>query len=280
MRVGYYPGCTLNSTAEEYNISAKKICASLGIELVEAADWTCCGASAAHADSHVMAVALPLKNMIAYQKMGLDTLVLPCAACYSRFKIAAYLYPNYKKEMEEIFGEKYEQVLEIKSFLNFLTQEEILKTIRVRVKKPLIHFRAVAYYGCLITRPPRITGEKQYEYPTFMEELIRELGAEPLDWSYKTECCGMNFLLSVPELVIKLCGDILQNAKDVGANVIAVACPLCHSNLDARQREIEKKYKVNLDLPILYFTQLIGLAMGMTPEELGLKKHLVPLRDI
>ncbi|GFP22321.1 heterodisulfide reductase subunit B2, partial [Candidatus Hakubella thermalkaliphila] len=234
MKVGYYPGCTLNSTAEEYNISAKKVCASLGIELVEISDWTCCGASAAHAASRLMAVALPLKNMLAYQKLGLDTLVLPCAACYSRFKAAAYLYPAHEKEMEEIFGEKYDQALEIKSLLNFLTGEELLRSIKERVKEPLTYLRVVAYYGCLLTRPPRITGEEQYEYPTFMEELIGELGAEPLDWSYKTECCGMSFSLSAPELVIKLCGDILQNAKDVGANVIAVACPLCHANLDTR----------------------------------------------
>ncbi|GFP35046.1 heterodisulfide reductase subunit B2 [Candidatus Hakubella thermalkaliphila] len=278
MKVGYYPGCTLNSTAEEYNISAKKVCASLGIELVEIPDWTCCGASAAHAASHLMAVALPLKNLLAYQKLGLDSLALPCAACYSRFKAAAYLYPAHEKEMEEIFGEKYDQALEIRSLLNFLTGEELLRSIKERVKEPLTHLRVVAYYGCLLTRPPRITGEEQYEYPTFMEELIGELGAEPLDWSYKTECCGMSFSLSAPELVIKLCGDILQNAKDVGANVIAVACPLCHANLDTRQREVEKRYQVNLDLPILYFTQLIGLALGMTPAELGLRKHLVPLR--
>ena len=280
MRVGYYPGCTLNSTAEEYNISTKKVCACLDIELAETADWTCCGTSAAHAASHIMSVALPIKNMLAYQKLGLNTLVLPCAACYSRFKIANYLYPAHEKEIEEIFGEKYEQGLEIKSLLNFLTGEEILQAIKKRIKKSLTHLRVVAYYGCLLTRPPRMTGEEQYEYPTVMEELIRELGAEPLDWSYKTECCGMNFSLSSPEIVIKLCRDILQNAKDVGADVIVVACPLCHANLDTRQREIEKKYKVNIDMPILYFTQLIGLAMGMTSEELGLKKHLVPLRIV
>ncbi|GFP42740.1 heterodisulfide reductase subunit B2, partial [Candidatus Hakubella thermalkaliphila] len=244
MKVGYYPGCTLNSTAEEYNISARKVCASLGIELVEISDWTCCGASAAHAASHLMAVALPLKNLLAYQKLGPDTLVLPCAACYSRFKAAAYLYPAHEEEMEEIFREKYDQALEIRSLLNFLTGEELLRSIKERVKEPLTYLRVVAYYGCLLTRPPRITGEEQYEYPTFMEELIGELGAEPLDWSYKTECCGMSFSLSAPELVIKLCGDILRNAKDVGANVIAVACPLCQANLDTRQREVEKRYQV------------------------------------
>jgi heterodisulfide reductase subunit B len=133
----------------------------------------------------------------------------------------------------------------------------------------------VCYYGCIITRPPKITGVREYEYPTAMERIMKTLGATPLDWSYKTRCCGATLSISKPAMALNLTRKILKNAIEIGADAIVVACPLCQINLDVRQQQISDESGESFNVPILYFTQLMGLAFGMSASELGLHKHIV-----
>jgi heterodisulfide reductase subunit B len=144
-----------------------------------------------------------------------------------------------------------------------------------KVVRTLKGLKVVCYYGCIITRPPKVTEVKDYEYPTNMDRLMKTLGITSLDWSYKTRCCGVSLGISQLPIALELSRKILKNAKSIGAEAIVVACPLCHVNLDARQKQIEEEYKETFNLPIIYFTQLMGLAFGLKPETLGLDKHFV-----
>ncbi|NIS61017.1 MAG: heterodisulfide reductase subunit B, partial [Proteobacteria bacterium] len=161
--------------------------------------------------------------------------------------------------------------LQVEHALHTVTDRVGLKAVSSQVTRPLGELKVACYYGCVITRPPKVTGFGDYEYPTNMDGLLRQLGAHPLDWSYKTRCCGASLGFTNLEVVLELGRKILANAKAVGAEAIVVACPLCQVNLDSRQRQMDGQF----DLPILYFTQLMGLAFGLEPKELGLDKHFI-----
>lgn len=276
-KVIYYPGCSLHSTAKEYDVSSKLVCEDLGIELKELEDWVCCGATTAHITSELTAIALPLKNLISAEKSGLP-IVTPCSACYSRLKMADIIVKkdkDLKKEVEDIIGEEYKGKAEIYHLSRIIGEKYGLENLKNKVKKQLKGLKVVSYYGCLLTRPKEVCDYDKIENPEFLDNIVSSLGAEPVMWYYKTECCGAAFSLTKKDIVLKLTGDILQEAKDVGADCVIVACPLCHSNLDARQPEIMKKYKKDLNIPIFYFTQLIGLALGYGYMDLMFNKHFV-----
>ena len=165
--------------------------------------------------------------------------------------------------------------MKIEHLLNTVTDRVGYGQVASKVVHPLKGLKVVCYYGCIITRPPKITQVKDYEYPTQMDRLMKVLGITPLDWSYKTRCCGVSLGITQLPIALELSRKILKNAKGVGADAIVVACPLCHVNLDARQRQIEEGFKEVYGLPIIYFTQLMGLAFGLKSEELGLDKHFV-----
>ncbi len=273
----YYPGCSLHSTAKEYEVSLKSVCKLLDIELREIKNWICCGSTPAHNISKIVSTALPVKNIELIKKIGAQEVVIPCAACFSRFKTALYDLQN-----EEDLKDKLRKVMpysagEIKILhpLEVLSQDEILTKINSIKKKDLSGLKVVCYYGCLLTRPPKVTGFDECEYPQSMDKVLSRVGITTLDWSYKTDCCGASFSLTIPEIVIKLSAEILNEARLIGAEAIAVACPLCHINLDARQADIKKAYKIDYEMPILYFTQLMGLSFGITSDELLLNKHFV-----
>jgi heterodisulfide reductase subunit B len=277
MKYAYFPGCSLHSSAEEYNRSAKAVSEALGIELREVPDWICCGATPAHITNHLLSLALPLSNCTWAEREGLD-LVACCAACFHRLKMA-----NLEVEedsallstVNEVIGENYQGKVKVLHFLEVLSREVGLKTIRKRVKRPLKGLKVVSYYGCLLTRLPQAVRIDSAENPMIMDELITALGAEAIDWPYKTECCGASLAVIQKKTVIRLAHDILRIARDRGAECVAVACPLCQSNLDLCQKGVERKYRTKLNLPVFYFTQLVGLALGLDKEKLGLEKLIV-----
>ncbi|MEK7449171.1 MAG: CoB--CoM heterodisulfide reductase iron-sulfur subunit B family protein [Planctomycetota bacterium] len=285
---GYYPGCSLHSTASEYDISFKLVCQHLGIELAEVPDWICCGTSPAHSSSHLLSVALPAKNLQLAEQSGQNEVVIPCASCFSRFKFAQYeitYQPDLREKINEIIAEvppdggkaDFQNTVKVSHPLEIFNQLD-RAALKKRVIKDLSYLRTVCYYGCLLTRPPKVVSQQpfgHYEYPMIMDRILEKVGVTILDWSAKTDCCGAAFALSETDAVLKLTNEILANARAVGANAIAVACPLCQANLDTRQAEIEQKYQVSYGIPILYFTQLMGLSFGFKPAELGLFKHLV-----
>jgi heterodisulfide reductase subunit B len=282
MKIAYYPGCSLHSTGIEYDISTRKVCGAMGIELLEIKDWICCGASPAHQCDELMSVALPAKNLsLAAQTDNLKEVCAPCASCYSRLKFAQQSLrdENLKKDVEEIIGSKYPETIEVLHILDVIVKKAGIDAVEEKVIKRLNGVKVACYYGCLITRPPKITARQNFENPTDMESVMEALGAEAIDWNMKTFCCGASFALTQTVVVLELTRKILADADSAGAQVISVGCPLCHANLDGRQQQINEKFNTNFKIPIFYFTELIGLALGIKAKDLGIFKHLTEVKD-
>ncbi len=276
MKVSYYPGCSLHSTGLEYGKSTQEVCKILDIELEELPDWNCCGASSAHCTDEVLAIELATRNLVKAEDAGLD-LVIPCAACFQRFKVAE---KHITEGKEPAIDTPYQGKVPIKHLLDFLVEEENLKVIKEKIKKPLNGLKAVCYYGCLITRPPKVTDAKNYENPQAMDELLSLLGVEVYPWSYKTDCCGGSLMLSRPDIVAQLSGKLIQMAEDAGADCVATACPLCQANLDTKQAAISKNLGREVRFPTFYFTELLGLALGFGEADKWLRKHIIDPRDM
>jgi heterodisulfide reductase subunit B len=282
MRYAYFPGCSLSSSASDYDLSLRTVCRALDIELVEVRDWVCCGASSAHATSHLLSIAMPVLSLSHAETDGFERLIAPCLACLSRFKVAnreMQENPEVREKIHRALDYQYRATVKAYHPLEVMMEEEMMEVIRSKVRKKLSGLKVACYYGCVLTRPPEITKFDICEDPQSMDSIIRVLGGEPLDWSYKTECCGVSMTLTRSDIVLKLSNDLLREAKEVGAHAIVVCCPLCQANLDTRQLQIEDKYGVRYGIPIIYFTQLMGLAFGAFPKELGLEKLITSPRD-
>ncbi|MDO8886268.1 CoB--CoM heterodisulfide reductase iron-sulfur subunit B family protein [Candidatus Oleimmundimicrobium sp.] len=278
MKYGLYPGCSYRGTAREFGESIDATCSALNLDVKELEDWVCCGASSAHNTSHLLATVLPLHTLISAREAGFEKLLAPCIACAWRLKTAIKEIETDEKlrmKAEKVIGKKYEGGIDVFNIVEFFTKEIKLEKIKKAVKKPLKDLRVVCYYGCMLTRPPKIANFDVVEDPRSLDNIMKILGAESLDWPYKTECCGVSFALSRTDVVIKLCHDLLEEIKKLEVDMVVVACPLCQTNLDTRQKEIEKKYNTKYGIPIVYFTQLMGLALGKTPEDVGLKRLTV-----
>jgi heterodisulfide reductase subunit B len=278
MRYAYYPGCSLHSTARDYDLSARAVCGALGIELEEIPGWVCCGASSAHMTSELLSLALPVHNLNIAKEMGLDT-VACCAECYSRLKIANREMRARKNghiaEVDEVVGSTYRGESKVKHLLEVIAGDYGLDALREHVVEDLSDLSVAAYYGCLLVRPPEVTGFDDPDQPMVMDHIVTALGARAVEWPYKTECCGSSLSLTRTDIVLKLCHDIFQKAADQGAECLLVACPLCQANLDMRQAQVNRQYGTSFELPVLYFTQLIGLALGIPSADLGLSKLMV-----
>ena len=184
-----------------------------------------------------------------------------------------------KKDVEEVIDTKFPSDIEILNILDLIVEKVGLDAVAAKVIKPLAGVKAACYYGCLLTRPPKIIGKKQFENPKEMESILESLEAETLDWNLKTFCCGAGFALTETDVVLELTRKVLDDAEAAGANIITVACPLCHANLDGRQQQINEKFGTNFNIPIFYVTELMGLAFGIGAKELGINKHLTEVDD-
>lgn len=278
-RVAYYPGCSLETTATEYNHSTLEVCQALDLTLDEPKGWVCCGSSAAHRADPEAALHLPMENLALIEKQGYKEVTMPCAACYNRHKAAQYEirnYPDHKEKADQMLGYEYQDEVYVSTMIESIYDHVGPEKVAQRTEKPLSGLKVVCYYGCLLTRPPEVTEAEHPEYPMEMDKLLEAMGAEVLDWSYKTTCCGAGHALSRPDIVIDLSGDIVQGAIDQGADVIAVACPLCHMNLDARQFQMD----IDHEVPILYFTQLMAISLGLPIKAAALNKNIVDPRPL
>jgi heterodisulfide reductase subunit B2 len=277
--IAYYPGCSLHSTGKEFNISTLAVCKALDFELIEPEGWLCCGSSAAHRADPETALRLPLQNLSIIEQSGFSEVTMPCAACFNRHKAAQYeINQGHGTQIVSKLAEDfpYKGTVTVSSLAEAIFRRIGSKEVSEKVKKPLTGLKVVCYYGCLMTRHPQVTGVAHYENPTEMDDLMTALGAEVLDWSYKTTCCGAAHSLSRPDIVLNLSGDLIQHARQSGADVIAVACPLCHTNLDARQFQM----KLGEPMPVLYFTQLMSIALGLPVKSAALQKNLVDPRPL
>jgi heterodisulfide reductase subunit B len=278
MKYAYYPGCSLHSTGKEYDHSMRAVFDALDIELEEVKKWFCCGSTAAHNTSRLLATSLPMANLALLEKMGLAEVVVPCPECFSKFKTAQHTVGNdseIRHQVEEAIEAECNPKVKVYHPLEVLASEPMLSKIESTVEKDLSGLKVVCYYGCLITRPPKVVQFDVCEYPQSMDRVLDAVGVTTLDWNYKTDCCGASFAMTKPDIVVDLCHKIIEGAKAVGADAIAVACPICHTNLDSRQVDIAKAYDTDYDMPIFYFTQLMGHAFGIDSKKLLIGKHLV-----
>ena len=276
MQVTYYPGCSLEGTAIDYAASIGAVAGLLDLTLTELEDWNCCGATAAHSVSHQLSFALPARNLALAEIAGRDV-VVPCALCFNRLKAADKALKGPAGEQLDI---AYQGDLKIWDLLDYLTQEPWLAALAQKVVRPLTGLRAVGYYGCLAARPPAVTDKADCENPRNMERLLTVLGAEPLDWSFKTDCCGAGLALPRPDLIDTLVERLYERALQAGAECFVVSCQMCQANLDLPQERISKKFGKDYYLPVLYFTELMGLALGHPDVKKWLRGHLtdpVPL---
>ena len=277
--IAYYPGCSLESTSPEFNHSVKAVCEALDLKLIEPTGWMCCGSSSAHRADPEAALRLPMENLALIEKYGFHEVTMPCAACFNRHKAAQYEIRHHdqrRREVEKTIGYAYQDSVQVNTLMQSIIQHIGTERIAARVAKPLKGLRVVSYYGCLLTRPPQVTESEHPENPVDMDELLTALGAEVHDWSYKTVCCGAANSLTRPDIVLKLSGALIQHAKEAGADVIAVACPLCHINLDARQFQMGLEHS----MPVMFFTQLMALAFGLPEKSASLNKNLVDPRPL
>jgi len=271
VEASYYPGCSLHGMATEYDESIRAVCDVLDVALTELPDWSCCGASSAHFVDDDLAIRLPARNMLIAEREARQLLV-PCSACFQRLKHA-------DKELREDAGRwgggSYEGSAAIYHVNDFFDRPEFLAGIKRNVKKPLAALAGVPYYGCLSQRPPKITGAEQPENPTAMDDLMRAIGMEVRPWSYKTDCCGASLTLTRTDVVHKLSGDLFEAAREAGAECLVTDCPLCQSNLDTRQAEIEARRQQQYNLPVFYLTELMALAFGYPKTVRWWKRHFV-----
>jgi len=276
----FYPGCSLESTAKEYAASTKAVARALGLDLPDLPGWTCCGSTAAHQSDRLLSLALPAQNLIAASGR---TVAVCCAACYSRLKLANHEIASNeesRRQVGEVLGVDYDGSTPVKHLLEVLRDDVGFDEIAEHVSRPLAGLRVAAYYGCLLVRPPAVMRFDDAENPTVLDDALTAASAEPVEWPYKTECCGASYSITKVSIVKRLAHQILAMARDAGADCIATACPLCQLNLDMRQGDIEAASNEKFNLPIFYFTQLLGLALGLPVNQLGLRSLIVDPRPL
>lgn len=278
MKYAYYPGCSSESSARDQHASSLAVASALGIDFVEIDGWSCCGATPGHHTNRVLASALSAANLILAQDMGLDV-VVNCAACYSRLKMANYEvlnHPDMRKKIADAIGRDYDGRVNVKHFMEVLLEDYGTDALEKAFTHSLAGLKVASYYGCLLVRPNEVTHFDDPENPKSLDNLVNAMGGESLEWPYKVECCGNSLSLTTnSKLVVGFSDSIIGMARAAGAECIAVACPLCQVNLDLRQIDIKKQTGRQYDMPILYITQLMGLCLGIPAEKLGLNKLVV-----
>ncbi len=272
-QLAFYPGCALQSMSWDYRESINQVAVKLGLDLIEIPDWTCCGATAAHSLDERMSVILPARNLASAESLGLD-LAVACPMCFKRLNYSRQMLEQ--KRVDDPWS--LQSTVAIRDLARLLATEPMLQQIRENVENPLTHLRVVCYYGCQVVRPPKIIGFKDYENPQHLDRIAAAVGATPIDWSFKATCCGASIGIPKKELGLSLVNKLLMAARASGAQAIIVCCPLCQSNLDLYQQEICRQFgygETNAGLPILYYTELLGIAFNMGSVRRGFKSHMV-----
>jgi len=285
MRYLYYPGCSLKSTGRAYEESLLAAFAALGIPLEELDDWNCCGATSYMAISELKAFAISARNLAIAQRQGNGSgpvnLMVPCAACYLGLcKAQRYLH-EHAEIREKVDGAlnaaglRYSDHVRIRHPLDVLINDFGIDALAAKVTHPLAGMKVACYYGCQIVRP-YAEFDDQHE-PTTMDRLMKALGAETVDWPLKTRCCGGSLTGTVQEVGLRLSYILVREARKRGADVIATACPLCQFNLECYQKQMSKAFDDPVHVPVAYFTQLMGVALGVPNRKLGLHRLFIPL---
>jgi heterodisulfide reductase subunit B len=282
MEYAYYPGCSLHATAREYNESTMavlekiKISESEGVDFIEVDNWNCCGALETTTLSHTLAMAVPARNLALAAKQN-RPLAMLCNACFfNHVKVNKELQENQalRDEVSKIIHEDIKPVA-IKHFLEIVVRDIGLDNISKSITKPLNGLKVAPYYGCVLLRPSKITAVDDHHNPSIFESLIETLGGEPVNYSHKAKCCGGSLIATNENITYEMTRQILVSAKEAGADCIATICPLCQMALESIYLKEDKKRQEKFDMPIFYFTQLMGIAFGLAKKELGLGRNFV-----
>jgi len=281
MKYAYFPGCALHSSAKEYEMSCKAVNTILGVELIEIPNWNCCGSiDAVYAYNPLLSIALSTRNLSLAETMKMDIVTL-CSACYFTLSRANKILredAGLKGKIDRVINDaelKYAGEVKVRHYLDVLANDVGFDRIAGHVKVPLKGLKVAPYYGCLLVRPPKISNFDDPEHPTSMDRLITALQAQSVNYPDKTSCCGASLAITDESVMLEMTRHLLLNAKEAEADCIVTPCPMCHFNLDAKQKDIESHFDIKIDLPILYITQLIGLAFGIDTKELGLHRNVV-----
>ena len=288
MDIAYFPGCTLHASSKLYDVQSNLVLNKLNVQLKELDDWNCCGATSASKTDDFLAMAMPARNLGIADHMGLRHLVIPCSACYSRMLVAQKRLESNESLKREINGELKKKITgktEIISILELLVSLMGTHEWKRKTHKYLRTLKPACYYGCMQTRfPVGIHIPDNVENPQSMEFILRTLGARPIDWSYKTDCCGASASVNDPDLALGLMANIMKDAIAREADCFVTSCPMCQLNLDAYQEQLRKTHNIAKSMPVYLITELVGLAMGMKPEELQIDRHFVdavgPLKEL
>ena len=279
----YYPGCSLKAGSKHYEESILPVFKELGMPLDEMEDWNCCGATAYFSVEEDMAAAICGRNLSIAEKAGKNILA-PCAGCYLTMKKSNHFLKSEHGKAQKILkdlktvGCEYKGTIKVTHPLEYLTREFGLDKIKEKVQKKLTGLKVACYYGCQLVRP--YTDFDDPDYPVTLDHIMEAIGAEPVEYSAKTRCCGGSLAGTMEEIGTSLNYVLLKEAKKKGADVIVTICPLCQFNLEINQDKIVKKYKDDIRMPVLYFSQLMGLALGIPKEDLGFSRSIIPLKPM
>lgn len=281
MKYTYYPGCSLETSAKAYDESFRFVFKVLGQEIKELEDWNCCGATYYMSTKETISLVISARNLALAEKYGQD-IIAPCSSCYTiLYKTNRILKENpiMKAKVDQALKREkleYNLTLKVRHPLEVLVRDIGIETIANKAKMRLEGMKIAQYYGCQIVRPDR--GLDNKDNPLMMDSLFAALRAQNTYFPMKVRCCGGMLMTTYPDLALKLNKEILECAQENEANLILTTCPLCQINLEAYQGKINKKFNKNFNMPVLYFTQALGLALGGTPRDLGLNRHLIPLQ--
>jgi len=277
----YYPGCSLESLGKNYHISALAVSTGLGLELKELEDWNCCGATAYFPVDELLAYTLVSRNLAIAEKTGLEDFVAPCSACYKNaYTTNKYLKadPDLAEHINYALEEDHLQVegrMKVRHLIEVFIEDVGLEEISKKVVNPLKGLRVAPYYGCQIVRPRK--DKEDVENPQFFEQLLSVIGAQPIEYASKTRCCGGSLIITNRKAALDMVYKLLQNAVDSGANMIATTCPMCDVNVEVYQSQVNREFGTNFSIPVMYFTQLMGMAMGIEPKRIGVGASMLSL---
>ena len=279
----YYPGCSAKTNAKHYEESILPVFKILGVELEELPDWNCCGATASMSVDDEKSAAINGRNLSIAEKAGKD-IIAPCATCYLSLKKANNFLKEGSKASEKILskleklGLEYKGTIKVKHPIEVLVNEIGINLIKEKIQYELRGLKVASYYGCQVVRP--FIEFDDVDYPQSMDILLQALGVETVDFTAKTKCCGGALSANLEELGARLNYIIIKEAKKKGADAIVTLCPLCLFNLEIMQSKIKKIYKEDFKMPILFFSQLMGLAFGLSREEMGFSRSLIQTKQI
>jgi heterodisulfide reductase subunit B len=279
----YYPGCSLKGNSRSYEESILPVFKEVGLPLQEMDDWNCCGATAYFSVDDTMAAAICGRNLSLAEKTGKD-IVAPCAGCFLTLKKSNAFLNSGQPKSDKILkalksaGCEYRGSVKVKHPLEILIKDIGQGAIKSKIRRPLSGLKVACYYGCQLVRP--YTDFDDPDYPTTLDSLMEAAGATAVDYVAKTRCCGGSLTGTIEEVGLRLNYILLKEAKRKGADCVVTICPLCQFNLEVTQSKMVKKYKDDVRVPVLYFSQLLGLALGIDKADLGLSRSIVPLNSL